>query len=218
MNALQPGFVGLGGGIGRQAVKPQILGRPVTGETAAHVDTHAADAADLLHASEFDLPMPEALEDRLALGRVSEGDANPVAERKGPHFVIATGLARRISLKNLLFAVDHHPSVAAFEFGPDGGRRNLPDRLAENVVAPHVEHLFGRAIEGGEAPAGIEREETFREAVKDLIDQWGGFACRLAFPQGRSRQRLFGFVGETLGPSALTEQCLIKKDRSQESP
>ena len=182
MDALHPFVVGLDRGIGRQPVQPQILGRPVAGETAAHVDPHAADAADLLHAREFELPMPQPLEDRLALGRIPEGDADPVAKRKGPHLVITIGLARRVGLKDLLFAVDHHLAVAAFEFGPDSRRRNLPDRLAENVVAPKVEHLFGRPIEGGEAPAGIEREEAFREAVEDLIDQRSAVRLRSRVP------------------------------------
>src|SRR5271166_1821513 len=148
MKPLDPGVMRFDRRLRREPVQVQIFRRAAPGEAVAHVDAHAADAADLLNALKIELALTEPLEDGLALSRVAEGDADPLAERKGADLVIAIRPALRIGLEHLLFAVDHHFAVAPLEFCADRGRRHLPDRPADHVLALEVENLLRRPVEG----------------------------------------------------------------------
>ena len=164
MDAARPILVGFDARIRRQAVQAQIFGRPVTGEAAGEVDSHAAEAADLLNSRELEFATTERLEDILPIGRVLECDSDPFTQRKSADLVIAIRPPDRIAFELLFFAVRHRQPITAIEFRPENRRRNLPKQLAEHLLPRNLEHLFGRAIEGDEPPIGVEGEEPFRRA------------------------------------------------------
>ena len=77
VEALHPGLVRLDPCFRGQPVKPDIFWRSVSQEIVAHVDPHAADAADLLHPRQRELPLTEPLKDVLTIGGVAERDPIP---------------------------------------------------------------------------------------------------------------------------------------------
>ena len=170
VEALHPGLVRLDPCFRGQPVKPDIFWRSVSQEIVAHVDPHAADAADLLHPRQRELPLTEPLKDVLTIGGVAERDPDPLAQREGAHFVIAVRPPPRIRLEDLLFAAGHDLPVASLELGADRSGRDVPNHPADDVLALELEHLFGGAIEGDEAPLRIESEEPFRQTLQNFLD------------------------------------------------
>ncbi len=212
MDAARPILVGFDARIRRQAVQAQIFGRPVTGEGAGEVDSHAAEAADLLNSRELEFATTERLEDILPIGRVLECDSDPLAQRKSADLVIAIRPPDRIAFELLFFAVRHRQPITAIEFRPENRRRNLPKQLAEHLLPRDLEHLFGRAIEGDEPPIGVEGEEPFRQPVHDLIDRQGRAVRNRARRSDAVRRRTvcaeprigrFVYTHEALPPQAL---------------
>ena len=192
MNPPHPRLVGFDGGLRRQSVDAQVFRRAQARETAAQVDAHAADAADFLNPGQFEFALAEPFEHRLALGRVPEGDANPVAEREGPHLVPAAGDAGRKGFEHLFFTLGHHLAVAALELAAQDGRRDLPKEFADHLFAREAEDVLGGAIEGREPPIRVEGEESFREAVEKLVHHRTGFGR----DAGQHREELGGrFAG-----------------------
>ena len=170
MDAPHPVLMGFDCGLRGQPVDAQVLGRAQAREAAPKFDAHASDAADFLNPGEFEFALAEPLEHGPALGRVAEGDADPVAEREGAHLVPAVGHAGGKALEHLLFAFRHHLAVAALELAADDGRRDLPQEPADHLFAPQVKDVLGRAIEGGEPPVRVEGEEPFGKAVEKFVD------------------------------------------------
>ena len=119
MDAARPILVAFDAGVRRQAVQAQIFGRPMTGEAAGEVDSHAADAADLLNTRELELAATERLKDILPIGGVLECDPDPFAERKSADLVIAIRPPDRIAFELLFLAVRHREAIAAVEFRPE---------------------------------------------------------------------------------------------------
>ena len=153
----------------------QVLGRAQARDSALELDAHASDAADLLNPSEFEFALAEPLEHGLALGRVAEGDADPVAEREGAHLVPSVGEAGGKALEHLLLAFGHHLAVAALELAADDCRGDVPQEPADHLLAPQVKDVLSRAIEGSEPPVGVEGEEPFRKAVEKLVHRCKAF-------------------------------------------
>ena len=162
----------------------------MTGEAAGEVDSHAADAADLLDTRELELATTERLKDIPPIGGVLECDSDPFAERKSADLVIAIRPQDRIAFELLFLAGRHREAIAAIEFGPENRRRNLPQELAEHLLPRDFEHAFGRAIEGDEPPIRVEREEPFGEPVQDLIDRQGRAAPARARRSAVRRRRV----------------------------
>ncbi len=95
--------------------------------------------------------------------------------------MISIGPTGRIAFKNVLLALRHHQPITPLELGPECGRRHVPDRSSDHVLASQIENLFCGAVEGDETPVGIEREKALGEAVENLVDSQGAGRRPAAF-------------------------------------
>ena len=171
MNARDPLLVGFGEGARGKAVEVEIFRRAVTAEAMREVDLQSADAADALNPRKLQFAVTQGLCDFFAIGDVAERDANALAERKGPHFVIPVGAHRRIALEFLPGALLHDPAITPFEFRPHDPGRDLPKHSADDIGARDAEDFLRRAIESGETPVAAKREEAFPHPLEEGFDQ-----------------------------------------------
>jgi hypothetical protein len=81
----------------------------------------------------------------------------------------AAGLGRRFRLELGGGAGRHGPPVLAFELGADRLREELPDHAAENLFAGAAEKAFAGPVEVNHVPIAIEAEESFPDAVEDIL-------------------------------------------------
>src|ERR1700678_1936379 len=170
MNTLDPLLARLVRRAQRQAMKVKIFRRAPGAKAIPQIDFHSADAADPLNSSELQFALAQRLCDPSTIRDVAKRRADPLAERKGAHLVIAIRAQGRKALEFLTGALRHHPAVAPLEFGADDSRRNLPKNPADHRRARQAEYFFRRVIESGEAPVRIQCEETLSDPLEESVE------------------------------------------------